>query len=173
MVRVFANGPGDRGSIPVRVITKTQKWYWIPRCSTLGIVRYVSRVKWSYPGKLIVAFTPPRCIANVKGAFGSPSTTVTNVTFMCGVSNGPLTKWVEGSPMAWETVIQSYVESYQRLKKWHLMHPCLTLSNIRYVSRGKWSNPGKGVEPSPTPWCSSYWKGSLQAPLTTTILSYC
>ena len=25
MSRVFANGPGDRGSIPSRVITKTQK----------------------------------------------------------------------------------------------------------------------------------------------------
>ena len=27
MVRVFANGPGDLGSIPGRVIPKTQKWY--------------------------------------------------------------------------------------------------------------------------------------------------
>ena len=32
---------------------------------------------------------------------------------------------------------------------------------LRYVSRVKWSNPGKGVAPSPTPRCSSYWKGSL------------
>ena len=32
----------------------------------------------------------------------------------------------------------------------------LTLSNIRYVSRVKWSNPGKEVAPSPTPQCSSY-----------------
>ena len=30
-----------------------------------------------------------------------------------------------------------------------------------YVSRVKWSNPGKGVAPSPTLRCSSYWKGSL------------
>ena len=41
------------------------------------------------------------------------------------------------------------------------MPPCLTLSNIRFVSRVKWSNPEKGVEPSSTPRCSSYWKGSL------------
>ena len=34
--------------------------------------------------------------------------------------------------------------------------PYLTLSNIRYISRVKWSNPGKVVVPSPTPWCSSY-----------------
>ena len=41
--------------------------------------------------------------------------------------------------------------------KWNLMiHPCLTLSSIRHVSRVKWSNPGKGVTPSPTPRCSSY-----------------
>ena len=38
---------------------------------------------------------------------------------------------------------------------------CLTLSNIRYVSRVKWSNPRKGVAPSPTSQCSSYWKGGL------------
>ena len=47
--------------------------------------------------------------------------------------------------------------SYQRLKKWYLIPPCLTLSIIRV----KWSNPGNGVVPSPTPWYSSYWKGSL------------
>ena len=39
--------------------------------------------------------------------------------------------------------------------------PCLILSNIRYVSRVKWRNPGKGVVSSPTPLCSSYWKGNL------------
>ena len=53
------------------------------------------------------------------------------------------------------------------LKKWYLIPPCLTLSNITYVSRVKWSNPGKGVAPSPTPQCSSYWKGSLLIPSTT------
>ena len=41
------------------------------------------------------------------------------------------------------------------LKKWYLIPPCLTLSIIRYVSRVKWSNPGKGVVPSPTPRYSS------------------
>ena len=41
------------------------------------------------------------------------------------------------------------------------MLPYSTLSNIRYVSRVKWSNPTKGVTPSPTPRCSSYWKGRL------------
>ena len=46
-------------------------------------------------------------------------------------------------------------------KKWYLIPPRLTLSNIRYVLRVKWSNPGKGVAPSATPWCSSYWKESL------------
>ena len=54
-------------------------------------------------------------------------------------------------PIAWETGVQSQVESYQRLKKWSLMLPCLILSIIRQGSRVKWSNPGKGVAPSPTP----------------------
>ena len=34
MSRVFANGPGDQGSIP-----KTQKWYLILPCLALSIIR--------------------------------------------------------------------------------------------------------------------------------------
>ena len=45
------------------------------------------------------------------------------------------------------------------------MPHCLTLSSIRYGSRVKRSNPGKGVAPSPTHWCSSCRKGSLRVPL--------
>ena len=63
--------------------------------------------------------------------------------------------------MVWETWVQSQVASYHRLYKWYLISPCLTLSIIRYVSRVKWSNPWKGVAPSPTPRCRSYWKESL------------
>ena len=40
-------------------------------------------------------------------------------------------------------------------------HFVLTLSIIRYGSRVKGSNLGKGVAPSPTRRCSSYWKRSL------------
>ena len=49
--RAFANGPGDQGLIPFRVIPKTPKRYLMPPCLTLSIIRYGSRVKWSYPGK--------------------------------------------------------------------------------------------------------------------------
>ena len=54
-----------------------------------------------------------------------------------------------------------YTHTYQRLKKkWYLMPPCLTLSIIRYESRVKWGNPGKGVvlskrEPSSHPLLQS------------------
>ena len=74
--------------------------------------------------------------------------------------------WVVCMPVVWETGVQSQVESYQILK-WYLMLPCLRLSITRYRSRVKWSNPEKGVTPSPMPWCSSYWKESLQVILTT------
>ena len=47
-----------------------------------------------------------------------------------------------------------------KILKWYLI-PCITLSKIRYVSRVKWSNLGKGVKPSPTSRYSSYWKGSI------------
>ena len=39
--------------------------------------------------------------------------------------------------------VQSLVESYQRLKKWYLMSPCLTLSIIRYISRVNEAIKGK------------------------------
>ena len=64
--------------------------------------------------------------------------------------------------MVRETSIQSQFELYQRLKKWYLKLLCLTLSNIRWESRVKWSNPGKGVAPSPKPRCSSYRKKSFR-----------
>ena len=53
-------------------------------------------------------------------------------------------------------IVCSYL--YFCLIKWYLMPPCLTLSIIRYGSRVKWSNPGKGVAPSPTHWCSKQSK---------------
>ena len=67
--------------------------------------------------------------------------------------------------MARDIWVQSQVESYQRLKKWCLMLSFLTLNIVRYVSRVKWSNPGKGVTPCPTPWCRSYRKGSFRVTL--------
>ena len=53
----------------------------------------------------------------------------------------------------------------QRLKKWFLRLPCLTLSIVRKGSRVKWINPGKGLAPSPTRWSCSYRKVSLQVML--------
>ena len=44
MVRVFANGPRDLGSIPGRVIQKTKIWYLMTPCLILSIIRYGSRV---------------------------------------------------------------------------------------------------------------------------------
>ena len=67
-VRVFAKGPGDWDSVPDRVISKTQKWYLMPPCLTLSIIRYWSRVKWGNPGKGVVPFPTPRCSGYWKGS---------------------------------------------------------------------------------------------------------
>ena len=61
MVRVFTNGPGDLGSIPGRVIPKTQKRYLMPPCLTLNIIRQGSRVKWVNPGKGVAISRTPWC----------------------------------------------------------------------------------------------------------------
>ena len=39
----------------------------------------------------------------------------------------------------------------------------LNTQHYKVWIKGKSSNPGKGVAPSPTPWCSNYWKGSQQS----------
>ena len=61
MVRVFANSPGDLGSIPGRVIPKTKKkkCSLMSPCLTLSIIRYVSWVKWVNPGKRVVPSLTP------------------------------------------------------------------------------------------------------------------
>ena len=68
MVRVFANGPGELGSIPGRVIPKTQKWYLMPPCLTLSIIRYGSRAKWVNPGKGVAPSLTPWCSSYRKGS---------------------------------------------------------------------------------------------------------
>ena len=61
MNRVISNDPGERGSIPGRVISKTQKWHLMQPCLTLSIIRYGSRVKWSNPGNGVAPSPTPRC----------------------------------------------------------------------------------------------------------------
>ena len=70
MVRMFANGPGDLGSIPGRVIPKTKKWFLMSLCLTVSIIRYVSRVKWNNPGKGVVPSSTPWCSGYRKGRLG-------------------------------------------------------------------------------------------------------
>ena len=50
---------GDLGSIPGRVIPKTQKWYLMPPYLTFSIIRYGSMVKWSNPGKGVSPSSTP------------------------------------------------------------------------------------------------------------------
>ena len=41
----------------------------------------------------------------------------------------------------------------------------LNTQHYKVKIKVKWSNSGKGVAPSPTPWCSSYRKGSIRVTL--------
>ena len=93
--------------------------------------------------------------------------------FDCNYNNvfnapsGSLAQWVECLLMVRETWVPSQFASYQRLLKWYLIPPCLALSIIRYVSRVKWSNPGKGVAPSPTNDVVAIEKEAFWSPSTT------
>ena len=61
MVCVFINGPVDRGSIPGRVIPRTQEM--IPDASLLNIQHYKIQIKgkWKNPGKRVAPSPTPLC----------------------------------------------------------------------------------------------------------------
>ena len=82
MGRVFAKDPGDRGSIPGRIIPKTQKFYWMPPSLRLTIVRYGSRIMWRNPGKNVAPASTPRCSSYWKG-----SLRVANFTLLISSQN--------------------------------------------------------------------------------------
>ena len=71
MVRVFANGPGDLGSIPGPVIPKTQKM--VLDASLLNNRHYevhtwsISSVKLSNPEKGVAPSPTPQCSSYLKG----------------------------------------------------------------------------------------------------------
>ena len=65
MVRVFTNGPADLGSVPGRVIPKTQKM--VLDASLLNTQPYKVRVKWSNPGKGVAPAPTPWCSSYRKG----------------------------------------------------------------------------------------------------------
>ena len=72
MVRVFVYGPGDLGSIPGRVITKTQKGYLMAPCITLSIIRCRSLVKWCNLGEGVAPSPTPWCCSYRKGNLWVP-----------------------------------------------------------------------------------------------------
>ena len=76
LVRMFPNGPVDQGSIPDRVILKTQKWHVIHACLTLSIIRYGSSISGAIRGKeqQLPLFLNVVTIENE--ACGSPASTV-------------------------------------------------------------------------------------------------
>ena len=82
MSRVFANGPGDLGSIPGRVIPKTQKM--VLDSALLNTQHYKVRIKGKVEQSREWSSVPPLhlgIVAIEKGAFGSPSTKLANFTF--------------------------------------------------------------------------------------------
>ena len=69
MVRVFANGLGDWGSISGWDILKTQKM--VCDASLLNTQHYykvLNKCKWSHPGKGVVFFPNPWCSSYWKGS---------------------------------------------------------------------------------------------------------
>ena len=83
MVRVFANGLEDRGSLSGRVTPKTQKM--VLDATLFNTQHYKVRIK----GKMGQSWERSSAIPHLgvvaieKGTFGSPSTMVANFTYLC------------------------------------------------------------------------------------------
>ena len=165
---MLANGTGDRSSIRDRVIPKTQKFYLMPPCLTLSIIRYVSRVKWSNSEKEVTPCPTPGVVIIVKRSYGSLTLLFTEGTGYTP-DIGIMVRVFINSPRVRGSISGCVIP---KTLKWYSMLPCLTLSIIRYGSRVKRSNQRKWVEPSPTPRCISYRKGGLWVTLDYNPLLY-
>ena len=67
-VCVFANDPGDQGSIPGQVIPKIQKMVLDAALLNTQYYKVRIRVKWSNPGNGIAPSTIPWCSGYRKGS---------------------------------------------------------------------------------------------------------
>ena len=85
----FANGLGDQGSVVVESYQRLKKWFLMPPCLALSIIRLASRVKWSNPGKELRPPLHLGVVAIKKGAFGTPSTKVVNLLFFSWYAINP------------------------------------------------------------------------------------
>ena len=72
-----------------------------------------------------------------------------------------LAQWVECSPMIRVDLGSIPGRIIPMIFKMVLDTSLLNTQQYKVHMRVKWSNPGKGVVPSPIHCCSSYWKGSL------------
>ena len=79
---VFANGPGDRGPIPGRVIPKTQIMVLDAALVNTQSYKVVIKDKVERSREWSDAFLYTSVVAIEKGAFGSPLTTVAKFTII-------------------------------------------------------------------------------------------
>ena len=117
-----------------------ESWFPWKRCNcTFGKIHilsiYLSIYSWmtiveSNPKTLFSIAIIPRwrggCYSFLRTA---PFTLYPYLIMLSIIKYHVLSLWYD---LTWKSKIQSQIESYQRLKKWYLMLPCLTLNIIRY-----------------------------------------
>ena len=62
----------------------------------------------------------------------------------------------------WGSIPSRVIPKKKKKKKKRVLDAfLLNTHHYKVWIKSKWSNPGKGIGPSPTLWCCSYSKGSL------------
>ena len=137
---------------------RLNEWYLMPPRLTISIVRYESRVKWCRK-----VLHPPRqlgVVTNEKGDFGLP-TTVANFTVIY-IYIGLAVRVFANGPGDLGSIPGRVIPKTQKMV---LDDSLLNTQHYKVRIKGKVGQSREGVAPSPTPWCSSYRKGSLRVTL--------
>ena len=136
---MFANGPGDLGSIPGRVIPKTLKM--VLDSALLNTLQYKVRIKDKVEQSRERSSAPLHLgvIAIEKGAFGAPSTTVANITYLLVSDRNTWNRAVVSKLFVLD-ILDIIEPTTQKWKYWMKSQYLRWISNFQYFKRN-WKLP--------------------------------
>ena len=150
------NGSGDRGSIPGRVISKTQKMVLNGTLLNTQDYKIQIKSKWSNPRKGVTPSLTPRCSSYWKESLWVPSITIGQLQLNFSRPTGHTMLLIRQSDSPVRTSSELTVRCLGRVLpntlKIVLNASLLNTQHFKVWIKGKWNNPGKGVAPCLTPW---------------------
>ena len=162
--KVFANDPGDLGSIPSRVIPKTLKM--VLYTSLLNTQQYTVRIKSKVEQsrKRVAPSPTTQCSSYWEESLRVALDYGRQLYFYLCIL------WIYGHYMCCSPMVRGDLGSIPgrvipKTQKMVLDASLLSTQHYKVRIKGKVEQSREGVAPSPTTWCSSYRKGSFRVTL--------